>query len=379
MKDKLEINLGLEGTYFSKSEICKIDGIKGKLYYFGYSIEDLTDKSNFEEVSYLLMNGYLPNRKKLSDFSHQMAEQRDIDNNVINFIKRMVGKSHPMHILSTAMDMVGSYDKKAESDNELNKTKAINIISKISSITAAIGSLSTNGKYTNPDASISHIENFLYMFNGIKPNMEATKLMDTMFILHAEHGSNASTFSSIVTASTLSDINSAIVSGINTLKGPLHGGADERALRMLYGIKEKPVQQYINKILENNGRIMGFGHRIYKTYDPRARIIRTMLKSLLPNANDEVKILADTAFNVEKEMKTRMEDRHIYPNLDFFSGQVYRYLDIPIEMFTPIFAASRSPGWCSHILEYWKNNRLIRPLFYYTGEVDLPYKRIGDR
>ncbi len=378
MEEKVEVKLGLEGVYFAKSRICKVDGIEGKLYYFGYSIEELAEKSNFEEVCYLLLNGQLPNHEEMIIFSKKMKDKRELDDKVVSLIEELVKTAHPMHILSTAMDLVGSIIND-DSTKERGMDRSMDIISKISCITAAIGSISKNGIYIKPDKSLNHVENFLYMLTGLKPDSKTARLMDIMFILHAEHGSNASTFSSIVTASTQSDMYSAIVSGINTLKGPLHGGADERALQMLYDIGEMKVSDYIAKLLAENRRIMGFGHRIYKTYDPRARIIRSKLKMIREDPENQIQSLTKKAFEVEKEVLERMNLRKIYPNVDFFTGLVYRYMDIPITLFTPIFALSRSPGWCSHVLEYWKDNRLIRPVVQYIGDIDLEYKNMDDR
>ncbi len=361
-----KIDIGLKGIYFSESKICKVES-SGHLYYSGYPIEEIADASSFEEVCYLLLHGELPSSKELSDFCKTLSERRPLDDDLVNLIKGLSGKTHPMHILSTAMDMVGARDKNSDSDAESNIERSVNIISKIASIAATIGGMSNGKNYTEPDQSMGHVENFLYMLDAQRPTTDRVNLMDLMFVLHAEHGSNASTFSSIVTASTLSDIYSAVVSGINTLKGPLHGGADERALQMLYGLEGKDILAYIDGELSAHSKIMGFGHRIYKAHDPRALIIKAKLESVLPNSTDEVKTLAQTAFKVEEEMEKRVGSKGIWSNLDFFSGPVYRHMGIPPGLFTPIFAVSRSPGWCAHVIEYWKHNRLIRPISYYTG------------
>jgi citrate synthase (EC 2.3.3.1) len=217
------------------------------------------------------------------------------------------------------------------------------------------------------------------MLNGEPKPKEVVKLADTMFLLHAEHSSNASTFSGIVTISTLSDIYSAVVSAINTLKGPLHGGADEAALKMITGGIGKDPDKYIDGIISSGNRIMGFGHRVYKTYDPRAVIIKEQLKAAIGDSDSRVKEIAETAFGIEEATIKRTGQKGIWPNVDFFSGPVYSYVGIEPELFTPVFALSRAPGWCSHIMEYLKDNRLIRPTVYYTGETGRPYKEINSR
>ena len=217
------------------------------------------------------------------------------------------------------------------------------------------------------------------MLEGEKKKKDVVALTDTMLLLHAEHSSNASTFSGIVTISTMSDIYSATVSAINTLKGPLHGGADEAALKMIKDGMDKDPDKYINGIISSGGRIMGFGHRVYKTYDPRATIIKEQLKKALRNANKETKKIADAAFGIEEAAIKVTGKKGIWPNVDFFSGPVYSCIGIEEGLFTPVFALSRAPGWCSHIIEYSRNNRLIRPTVYYTGAVGKKYVEIGNR
>ncbi len=382
MAEQASINLGLEGVYFDESMICKVDGVEGKLYYRGYPIEALAEHSNFEEVSYLLLYGKLPTKPELESFSSLLSSNREIEPQVLEYIKTMAGKSHAMHVLRTAISMEASLDKQAdEATPEANLLKSSRLIAKTGSIVAAIGRLSMGAKYVEPDKSLGHAENFLHMLQGEKPEPEKAKMLDLMMVLHAEHSSNASTFSTIVTGSTLSDLYSAAVSGIGTLKGPLHGGADERALKMLYDIgKPENTESYINGILSSKERVMGFGHRVYKTYDPRARIIKKYLTKIQSDSTEEVQNLASIALAAEKMMVERLGKSHnIWPNVDFFSGPVYRHIGIPIEIFTPLFAVSRMPGWCAHMLEYWGNNRLIRPLDYYKGPLDLKYVPIEQR
>ncbi len=376
-----EIHKGLEGIYFTESKICKVDGQGGRLYYRGYPIEALALKSSFEEVCYLLLFGRLPNKRELDNFVSRMKEERSLPKEVINLIKETAGRAHAMDIARTAISILPAYDKNAyDASEEANMTKAVKLISKLASIVAAIGS-SPRGKYTAPDNSLGHAENFLYMLTGKKPDREKAKLLDTMLILHAEHSSNASTFSNLVTGSTLADLYASVTAGMATLKGPLHGGADEAALKMMKEIgKPENTERYINEALSGKTRIMGFGHRVYKTYDPRAKIIKAELELLQNDASKEVSNLTRIALNAEQLMVEKLgETKGIWPNIDFFAGPVYTWIGIAPELFTPLFAASRVPGWCAHMIEYWRSNRLLRPLERYTGQVDLEYIEIEDR
>ncbi len=376
-----EIHKGLEGIYFTESKICKVDGQGGRLYYRGYPIEALALKSSFEEVCYLLLYGKLPNKPELNNFISGMKGERSLPKEVINLIKETSGRAHAMDIARTAISILPAYDKNAyDASEEANMGKAVKLISKLASIVAAIGS-SSRGRYTAPDNSLSHAENFLYMLTGKKPDKEKARLLDTMLILHAEHSSNASTFSSLVTGSTLADLYASVTAGMATLKGPLHGGADEAALKMMKEIGEpENTERYINEALNGKARIMGFGHRVYKTYDPRAKIIKAELELLQNDASKEVSNLTRIALTAEQLMVEKLgKTKGIWPNIDFFAGPVYTWIGIAPELFTPLFAASRVPGWCAHIIEYWRSNRLLRPLERYTGQVDLEYIEIEDR
>ena len=382
MQEKPKINLGLEGIYFTESRIAMIDGINGRLYYCGYPIASLAENSTYEETCYLILHGRLPKTEELEKFSAMMKESREIPQNVLSLIKDMAKTAVPMDILRTAISALPAYQKKRyENPDEENFAESINIISKSTSIIAAIERFRKGLDYIKPDSSLGHAANFLYMLKGAQPDSKHARILDIMMILHAEHGSNASTFTAIAAASTLSDLYSAIVAGICALKGPLHGGADEASLRMLYAIGEpENTSKYIEDALSGKKRIMGFGHRIYKNYDPRARIIKKYLEELEGDADEKIRKLAKIEMEAEKIMIERLgKQKGIWPNVDFFSGPVYLSLGIPQEIFTPLFAASRSVGWCAHVREYLKTNRLIRPLDYYTGEIDLEYIPISKR
>ncbi|MCL4363581.1 citrate/2-methylcitrate synthase [Candidatus Marsarchaeota archaeon] len=379
--DTPKISSGLEGIYITNSNICKVDGINGRLWYRGYSIEALAENSNFEEVSYLLIYGALPDAEQMEAFSKKLKQYRELSQTTIDILSRMVGRADPMDILRTAISALPADDKDAyENSDDQNARKSIMLISKVASITATIGRMLAGKTYVKPNGDLDHASNFLYMLNGSKPNERDSKVIDLMLVLHAEHATNASTFSAMVTGSTLADIYAAVTSGIATLKGPLHGGADENALKMMREIGTPAnTEKYIDDALAGKKRIMGFGHRVYKTYDPRAKIIKKYLIES-EDYSDDLKNLAAIALRAETLMIGRLGKTHgIWPNVDFFSGPVYLSIGIPLELFTPLFAVARTPGWCAHVLEYWKNNRLFRPLDFYTGALDIEYKKISER
>jgi citrate synthase len=373
---------GLEGVYFTESKICKVDGTAGKLYYRGYSIETLAKNSSFEEVCYLLLYGKLPTRADFKEFNKIMKQERKLEKQILKIITNMAGKAHPMDVLRTAVSSLSAYDDKAyEHSKDANLIKSISIISKFGTITAAIARKLKDQKYITPKKSLGHAANILYMMNGTVPSEADAKTLDLMLILHAEHSSNASTFATLVTGATLADIYAAITSGCGALKGPLHGGADEAALKMMYAIgTPEKTEQYLDEALAGKQKIMGFGHRVYKEYDPRAKIIREKLEELQNSASPDVRNLTAIALTAEKIMIDKLgKTKGIWPNVDFFSGPVYTEIGIPPELFDTVFATSRVPGWCAHMIEYWENNRIIRPLEKYTGSLDLEYVPIGKR
>ncbi len=377
-----QVSKGLEGIYIDESSICKVDGQAGKLYYRGYPIEAVCKNASYEEVAFLLLNGRLPNKAELDDITKTMAKERDLPDGVIQIIKEMNGKAHPMDTLRSAFSALSAYDKEVtDQSSEANMRKAIRIISKVSSIVAAIGRLQKGQPYIRPDTTLDHVTNFLYMLNGRKPTQLEYNIVKDMFILHAEHSSNASTFGTLVAASTMADMYAAVTAGIATLKGPLHGGADEAALKMMGQIgNPNNTEQYIEDALAGKQKIMGFGHRVYKTYDPRARIVRDYLLQIKDSSSPEVRTYTEIALRAEKLMIDKLgASKGIWPNIDFFAGPIYLAAGVPADLFTPIFAASRSVGWTAHVLEYWQNNRIFRPLEIYTGKVDLQYVPIDKR
>lgn len=379
---KPQISSGLEGIYITESSICKVDGQAGRLYYRGYSIDTLCKSSNYEEIVYLLLHGGLPNKEQLDDTKRQLARGRDLPKGIISIINEMSSKAHPMDILRTATSALSAYDSEtSDMSKEANMRKSMRIIAGMSSIVATIGRVSLGGNYVAPDKALDHVENFMYMLKGRKPSGEELDIMRDMFIIHAEHSSNASTFGTMVAGSTLADLYSAVTAGVAVLKGPLHGGADEASLRMMKAIKDPDnTEKYIESALAGKQKIMGFGHRVYKAYDPRAKVIKQYLLDMQDHSSEEIRTYTKIALRAEKLMVDKLGKSHgIWPNVDFFAGPVYLAAGIPVELFTPIFAASRSVGWCAHMVEYWDNNRLFRPLEYYTGKIDLDYVPIGKR
>ncbi len=376
----VELHRGLKGVYITNTELCYIDGQNGKLYYRGYPIEELAAKSNFEETSYLLLNGKLPTKNELENFKKSLIKNREIPEEVSDTIKKIGKIAHPMDTLRSAVSMLSAYDKNITNTKpEENYRRAIELTAKIASIVAMTKRVRENKKIIEPDESLDHAANFMHMM-GLNTDPLSVKTMDVALILHLEHGMNASTFSCVVTASTLADLYASITSGIATLKGPLHGGANEKALAMYRAIgKPENVETYIHESFERKDRIMGFGHRVYKNYDPRAKILRKYMEDI-GNRNGDKENLLKIALKVEDMMiKELGTTKGIWPNVDSFSGVVYNDLGIPIDMFTPIFAVGRIVGWSAHVMEYLKENELLRPLDNYTGKLDLKYVPIENR
>ena len=382
-EENITISKGLEGIYIADTTLCKIDGQNGKLWYRGYPIETLAEKSTYEEVAFLLLYGHLPTRKELDTFTQKLISEREVPDAIENIIADFSGRMHPNDILRTCVSALPSFDTDmADKSSDANLERAIKLTAKMPTIVAMIGRYKQGKPVLQPSAKLSHSANFLYMLTGKEPDKESSKLIDLMFILHAEHGSNASTFSTLVTGSTLADVYAAVVAGISTLRGPLHGGADEAALNMMKAIGEPDnTEAYIEDALAGKQRIMGFGHRVYKAYDPRAKIVYNYLKSFMQKTTDpKIEKLLEIAIRADKLMEEKLsKTKGIWPNIDFFAGPLYTAMEIPSDLFTPVFAASRVVGWTAHLFEYWQNNRLFRPLDHYVGQLDLKYVPIDQR
>ena len=374
---QIEIRRGLKDVYLDTTEASFIDGEVGKLLYRGYSIHDLAEQSTFEEVSYLLLYGKLPTRAELKAFDAGLRADRSIPKEVVAIID-MVKASHPMDVLRTGVSALAAFDPEVR-DNSIEATirKGLRITAKASTIVATHERLRKGLKPVEPNPNLNLAGNFLSMLFGKEPSEEESRIMDVDFILHAEHGSNASAFAARVTASTQSDLHSAVVSGIGTLKGPAHGGAAEDVMKMAEEIATpENAEPYTRKLLESGGRVMGFGHRVYRAEDPRARHLRARSEDLGEKKGEPkwFQILS-TLYDV----MIPYQAKGIYVNVDFYAGSIYQLLGIPDDLFISLFALGRIPGWTLQVVEQFSNNILIRPLVQYTGPMDLEYVPIEKR
>jgi citrate synthase len=357
---------GLEGVVANRTRLSDVLGDKGQLIYCGYDINELVGKVTYKEVIYLLWHRKLPNRKELETFLRELRSQRELPGPVVDFLKSAPHDAGPMDVMRTAISMLGLYDPDngKEETPEINRRRATSITAKIGVI-AAYFHRARNGKSLPPVRDdLTEAEHFLYLMCGEPQSKEASDTLDVAFILHADHGMNASTFSARVTISTLSDFYSAITAAIGTLKGPLHGGANEGVIHMLEEIgSEDKVDAYIEKQLAEKKKIMGIGHRVYKTLDPRAPHLRTMAVKLSEKLGEPKWIKMS-----ERIAQLMKEKKNLNANVDFYSATVYYSLGIPTDLFTPIFAIARCSGWCAQVLEQLEDNRLYRPLSEYVGE-----------
>src|SRR5262252_3773772 len=356
---------GLEDVVAATSSICYLDGNRGVLAYWGYDIHDLA-KATFEEVCYLLWHGRLPNRAELGDQQTHLAAARPLAEPILRLMKQLPA-SDGMDMLRTLTSAVGQYDPEANDNSpQANYRKAVRLTAQLGSLVATYGRLQAGGGPIQPDPALGHAANFLYMLRGERPSALATRAFDVALILHADHELNASTFAGRVAAATLTDLYSAIVAAIGTLKGPLHGGANAEVMKMLIEIgpeaSPERVDEAIRAKLAKKIKIPGFGHRVYRTEDPRATHLRKMSKDLGDRAGHT------GWFDMSRRIETLVTgEKKLYPNVDFYSASTYYTLGIPIDLFTPIFAVSRVSGWTAHCLEQYGNNRLIRPRTDYVG------------
>jgi citrate synthase len=367
---------GLEGIIAAESRICYIDGDAGILSYQGYNIHTLAETATFEETIFLLWKGRLPNQAELDTLKSALVEHRAISSNVAAFLQA-VGKSGPMDVLRTAVSMLSLYDPQAKDMSpEANQTKAIKLMAQTATIVTSFDRLRNGKPVVEGDPKLGFAANFLYTLTGNKPDEVMERAFDVALILHADHELNASTFAARVVAATLSDIYSAVTAGIAALKGPLHGGANEEVIRMLLeaGSSDKAIE-HIKYRLANKLKVPGFGHRVYHTVDPRATHLKALSEELGKRTGHLDLYL--TSKLIEQHMK---ETKNLNANVDFYSASAYYSLGIPIDLFTPIFAVSRMSGWTAHILEQYRNNRLIRPRAEYKGaEVGQPWIPIAQR
>ncbi|HMD01411.1 MAG TPA: citrate/2-methylcitrate synthase [Candidatus Baltobacteraceae bacterium] len=367
---------GLRGAVVGNTRLSSINGDEGKLIYLGLDIHDLAKHSTYEEICYLLWYGALPSREHLDDLRRQLAERRSLPDELIGVLRDLRPNSVPMDVLRTAVSALGLFDPSAtDHSHAASLEHAKHLTAVFPTILATYHRVSHGLEPLPARPDLDTAANFLYMFFGTEPSPEAARVLDVALILHADHGMNASTFSAIVTAATLSDMYSAITSAVGTLKGPLHGGANEGVIKNLLEIGDVArVDDWVAKKFAAHEKIMGFGHAVYKAYDPRATELKAIAKNVGARAGTTKWVEL-----TERMEQAVWEQRHLFPNVDLYSASVYYTLGFPTEYFTPIFAVSRVAGWCAHVLEQYADNKLIRPRANYVGRRGVSYEPIERR
>ncbi len=372
---------GLEGVIATDSKICQVDGINGKLYYCGYSIQELAAHSSFEETTFLLLYGRFPSKSELAEFAEGMRDSRELNNTVLNMIRDFPPQGSPMELLQSVISYLSStFVHKIECSATCDCRNTLHQIAQITTVLATYQRFREGKDYLHSRKDLSHGANFLYLLRGEEPTEQEGRIMDVCLILHAEHGLNASTFTARVVASSLATCYCSISAAIGSLSGPLHGGANERVMDMIDEIGSiDRVDAWLDQALAEKRKIMGMGHRVYRTKDPRSIVMEEMFEKLAEERGERQ--LYDLLKKLETSFRERMEQKGkpLYPNVDFFSGAMYTLLDIPRDLFTPIFAAARSPGWLAHILEQRQDNRIYRPRALYQGPEPRPYVAMEQR
>lgn len=367
---------GLEGVVAGQTVLSLVDGENSSLSYLGIPVHELAENSTFEEVAFLLWNRRFPKQAELNEFKTKLASERELRPELIQLIKSFPATAHPMAVLRTFVSSLALYDKEERNASfESNYLKALQLTAKIPTAIAAFHRFRLGKSVVAPDKSLSHAGNFLFMMSGEKPAAEMERALDAYLVLLADHGFNASTFSARVTVSTQSDMYSAISSAVGTLKGDLHGSANQHAMEMILdiGVPEK-AESYVRDLLVHKKKVMGFGHRIYKKEDPRARAFRSIADKLCTRVGERKWM--DISNRIEKVM---MDEKKIPCNVDFFSASVLYILGFPVDFFTTVFAASRISGWTAHVMEQLSDNRLIRPAADYVGLKEQHYIPMKDR
>jgi citrate synthase len=368
---------GLADVVAAQTAISDIDGKLGKLWYVGYSIDDLADHSTFEEVVFLLHNLRLPTQSELDEVTERMVEDRETADFVRDLMPTLAEQTSPMSMLRTAVSAASAYDPDGwDQSPEANYRKAIRLVSLMPTLIAYYDRHRGSRPVVEPNPKLPHAANFLYMLSGDEPSQEAARAFDVAFILYADHTMNASTFTARVVASTLSDMHSAVTAAIAALKGPLHGGANELAMRMLQDIgAPERAEGYVKDLFARGDKIMGFGHRVYRHVDdPRATILRKLSQELGEASGEP------TWFEISREVeRVVFDEKGLRPNVDFYMGSLLYYLGLPIDLFTPMFAAARASGWTAHVREQYADNRIIRPDSEYIGPRDQHYVPIEER
>ncbi|BAU07066.1 citrate synthase [Fischerella major NIES-592] len=374
-----EYRPGLEGIPAAQSSISFVDGQKGLLEYRGIRIEELAEKSTFLETAYLLIWGELPTAEELAAFEDEVRHHRRIKYRIRDMMKSFPESGHPMDALQASAAALGLFYARRDLDNPVYiRDAVVRLLATIPTMVAAFQLMRKGNDPVRPNDDLDYAANFLYMLNEKEPDPLAARIFDVCLILHAEHTMNASTFSARVTASTLTDPYAVVASAVGTLGGPLHGGANEEVIQMLEEIGSvENVRPYIEDRLQQKAKIMGFGHRVYKVKDPRATILQSLAEKLFAKfGNDK---FYDIAQEMERVVEEKLGHKGIYPNVDFYSGLVYRKLGIPTDLFTPIFAIARVAGWLAHWKEQLAENRIFRPTQVYNGRHDIPYTAIDQR
>lgn len=374
-----EYQPGLEGIPATKSSISYVDGQNGILEYRGIDIKELAEKGSFLETAYLLIWGQLPSETQLQEFESDIISHRRIKYRIRDMMKCFPETGHPMDALQTSAAALGLfYSRRALDDPEYIRKAVVRLIAKIPTMVAAFHQMRKGNDPIKPNDNLDYAANFLYMLREKKPHPLEAKIFDVCLTLHAEHTINASTFSAMVTASTLTDPYAVVASAVGTLAGPLHGGANEEVLSMLEEIGSiDNVHPYVEKLIANKQKIMGFGHRVYKVKDPRATILQSLAEQLFDQTGHDR--YYELAVELERVIEGKLGQKGIYPNVDFYSGLVYSKLGIPNDLFTPIFAIARVAGWLAHWKEQLAVNRIFRPTQVYTGEHNAPYIPIEER
>ena len=370
---------GLANTIAAETQMSFIDGAKGVLEYVGYDIDSLARNSTFEETVFLLWNRRLPTAAELAALESELRASYGLPPELWQMIRETPRTAHPMHMLRTLVSALGMFDPEADVDTpEANRRKSIRLLARTPAIIANFDRHRKGKPFVQPDPDANIATSFLTMLNGARPTDAVARALDVCLILHADHGLNASTFAARVTISTLSDMYSAITTAIGTLKGPLHGGANEEVMHMLNEIGTiDAVDAYIRGRLARRDRIMGFGHRVYKALDPRAGYLKTFARQIATDTGNQK--LYEISTRIEEIMKAEVAAKGIYPNVDFYSATTYHSIGIDLDLFTTIFAMSRISGWTGHCMEQLDGNRLIRPMAEYVGPHGLSYAPIAQR
>ncbi len=369
------VHKGLEGVIASETALSDVDGARCQLIYRGYSLDELVGKATYEEVSFLLLQGHLPTKPELTAWNQELATRRALDVELLQVMQRLP-YGNPMAYLRTVVSIMGLSNPKAEDVSAKTVLpQATDLIAKVPTVVATFDRLRARKPMLGPRPDLSHTVNLLYMLHGETPSPQQAQALDAYFVLLAEHGFNASTFAARTATGTQTDFYSAIVAAIATLKGPLHGAANTKAMEMLMAIgTPENVEPFVQQTIEDHKRFMGFGHRVYKGEDPRAKHLKRFAKALAED-NGELKW-----FQISERLQEAVwKAKQLYINVDFYSASLLHYLKIPADLFTPMFACARMAGWSAHVLEQLADNRLIRPLALYTGPRDLRFVPIEQR